>query len=760
MNINTKKRLAFSLLAKDNGSDDTTMWNVHPSYSGVSLKWDKESGERYYTQSIDGTFTFNGSEAGIITGRTIYTQFTLVIFDLDNGGNEVSRGTFRLTDCEIDIDHSSVKVKITTNKPYKKLVNKKDDEYNVVDLGLNKRTVKLWNYPNYQTYILGDKRIVISTRNGSNAFDCEQQDNLGYGALGYQSMFDRFNYGWAILVRYNSSTQSFENVFFKSTNYTPVDVSLTIRNVGKLVCDDYPSDYILVQYGSRIGTTNYDKFRLLVNFPDGGWPQTELFTEWLPISSYMSHSQLMFYSIAQNEQIVERFRGTVMLYGVEGRIVTNVKLDDVYDAENVKTQGLLSVDDFYRSNKRYAKQRTPNYSWLAISTNVSPTDTGYGKVPNTDTWYDSPDHTNNWIALYQESWYQGISFWMRDDVTVSNADIEEYKNMEEVQDFYSLGDVIKAVLGKIDENILFEPDATHSRFLFDTINPVTQQQQGELLISQKSNILNLQYDYPAWKAPVKMSQILTFLRYAFNCYYHIDENNHFHIEHVLYYMNGGSYSTEQRGTVDLTMWRDCGNKQKLSFLTNRWSYETDSSNQASRIEFGWMDSQSELFNGWPIIVPTAYLIYTDERKDERRVDWFSTDIDFLTSVPAECSSDGFAVVRLSLTDAGFVEEGQYTLNGVTYTTQNVSLSFPVLHQNFMLYDLWSEYVTINNSETLVAVRKRSPVRTAEVGFIKPNTMAVDNPNIIVKTDAGNGEVESMSVDLTDMKVTTTLKYEI
>ena len=119
MNINTKKRLAFSLLAKDNGSDDTTMWNVHPSYSGVSLKWDKESGERYYTQSIDGTFTFNGSEADIITGRSLYTEFTLVIFDLDNGGNEVSRGTFRLTDCEIDIDHRSVKVKITANNPYK-----------------------------------------------------------------------------------------------------------------------------------------------------------------------------------------------------------------------------------------------------------------------------------------------------------------------------------------------------------------------------------------------------------------------------------------------------------------------------------------------------------------------------------------------------------------------------------------------------------------------------------------------------------------
>lgn len=760
MNINTKKRLAFSLLAKDNGSDDTMMWNVHPSYSDAKLNWSKESNEWYHTLTIDGTFTFNGSEAEIITGRSLYTEFTLVIFDLDNGGNEVSRGTFRLTDCEIDIDHRSVKVKITATDPYKKLNDRKDNEYNVVDLGLDRRAISLWNYPNYQIYIEGDNRIVISTRNNSNAFDCEPQDGLGYGTLGYFTYFGGFNYGYAILIRYNSVSQTFETVIFKSTAYNPTDITLDIRNVAKLVNEDYPSDYIYVQYGYRAASSNFGKFRLYAHFPDGGWPQNDLFTQWLPIGSFRTHSQLEFYSLTPNDEEVVRFNGTVMLYGVNGRLTTNVKLDDIYDTTGNKIQGALSVDDFYRANKKYGKQRSPNFYWFAISTNVSDTDQGYGKVPNTDTWYDKPDHTNTWIPLYRDSWYQGISLWMKGDVKVTESEVETYKHLEYVPDMYSLGDVIKGVLAKIDENIIFEPDSDHSRFLFDTINPITEQQQGELLVSQKSNILNLQYDYPAWKAPVKMSQILTFLRNAFNCYYHLDKDNHFHIEHVLYYMNGGSYDTEQRGVVDLTRWRDCANKQKLSFLTNRWTYEKDTGKQANRIEFGWMDNQSELFNGWPIIVPEDYLIYTDERTEERKIDWFSTDIDFLVTVPAECSSDGFAVARRSLVDSSYVEEGEYTLNGVTYKTQNFSLSFPELHQNFMLFDLWSEYVTINNDDTLIAVRRRSPVRTAEVGFIKPATMDVNDPNVIIKTDAGNGEVESMEINLSDMRITTKIKYEI
>ena len=736
MNINTKKRLAFSLLAKDNGSDDTTMWNVHPSYSGVSLKWDKESGERYYTQSIDGTFTFNGSEADIITGRSLYTEFTLVIFDLDNGGNEVSRGTFRLTDCEIDIDHRSVKVKITANNPYKKLANKRDDEYNVVDLGLEKHNVNLWNYPIMQLYAVGDSVITVFNRNTFLQADVTPVDTIRYGTneLSYRLYMREGGDGFARVPEGHNNVSG----DYMLTTYAGNIVRLThTSNASKI--EITPLD--LSDPNSLWSAKIYDP---------SGTMYAYSFNH--PFSDFSVHQNILFMGGAAPSGFTMYVK--MMVWRLGTRMLTNV---DLGEDTSTNQYGYISKDDIYPSNKVCA--RTISIYPTEVSTNTSATDTGYGRVPNTDLYYDKPDQNETWLPVYKESWFEGVSLWAK-MVFMSQSDINTYKKEYEVQDFYSLGDVIKAVLGKIDESILFEPDAVHSRFLFDTINPVTQQQQGNLLVSQKSNILNLQYDYPAWKAPVKMSQILTFLRYAFNCYYHIDENNHFHIEHVLYYMNGGSYSTEQRGTVDLTMWRDCGNKQKLSFLTNRWSYETDSSKQASRIEFGWMDSQSELFNGWPIIVPTAYLIYTDERKDERRVDWFSTDIDFLTSVPAECSSDGFAVVRLSLTDADFVEEGQYTLNGVTYTTQNVSLSFPVLHQNFMLYDLWSEYVTINNSDNLVAVRKRSPVRTAEVGFIKLNTMSVDNPNIIVKTDAGNGEVESMSVDLTDMKVTTTLKYEI
>jgi hypothetical protein len=113
--------------------------------------------------------------------------------------------------------------------------------------------------------------------------------------------------------------------------------------------------------------------------------------------------------------------------------------------------------------------------------------------------------------VYTESWYRGISLWVSaiEVRTVAgytyrnrpwDVDISLNKKKAIVNDFYTLGDAIKAVVNKIDENIVFVPDAEHSQFLFSPTNPLTGIQQGALYISQKSNILNLGYDYPAWLA--------------------------------------------------------------------------------------------------------------------------------------------------------------------------------------------------------------------------------------------------------------------
>jgi hypothetical protein len=140
-------------------------------------------------------------------------------------------------------------------------------------------------------------------------------------------------------------------------------------------------------------------------------------------------------------------------------------------------------------------------------------------------------------------------------------------------------------------------------------------------------------------------------------------------------------------SIDLTALLRNGTPYTYSDKTRHWEFDTEGSgtvSTASRHEYGWMDTQSEIFDGQAITIPEDYRLFTDEKTEQHKVDWFSSDIDFLTSVQAECSSDGFVLVMESLSGNGWIIGGH-----PNYTGQNYQLSLEYLQPLYLLTGIYS-----------------------------------------------------------------------
>lgn len=374
-------------------------------------------------------------------------------------------------------------------------------------------------------------------------------------------------------------------------------------------------------------------------------------------------------------------------------------------------------------------------------------------------YYLPPTDNKVYQPICVQAWTEARSVWVDAEILQGLLNLSPYVGT--INDFYDLGDLIAALLHNIREDIVFEANEAHSQFFYAPTNPVTGLPNNQYLITQKSNLLQFTYDYPAWKGVITFDKLFTMLKNVFNCYYDIykgdDSKWHMRIEHIMFYMNGRSYTQQSRRSFDLTTWYDAMNRREIAFRSNNWEYNSDS--QASRYEFKWMDTQSNIFLGYPIIIPEEYLIFSEEKTEQRYVDSFSVDINFMLATSQEVSSNGFLLAEAFTNNEGELQvvEGVIEDAGRTYIAQNYTLSYVILHPRYFPYNVYSKVVNINNG-LMATVHILSKLRRNSVTFNRPNGVTM-NPLDLFRTLVGYGEVEGMTIDLTSNKVEAELNYE-
>ena len=730
--MRTTDKLGFKLIIREPNVDERTVV-VCPRYDGLKIKWSRPSGKMYFQKELSGNIKFWGVDFETVQACALRTKFTLVVYDRRMG--EIARCDFLKTDCKWDINHATCEVDVSSWNPYKKIEASKDEEYNLVKLNLNKHALNFWRYPLFQTYVRGSSEVANFgfTQGGGRAISCASFDNMddlrnmyffnqGYKA-GSAFCADSGTYAG----RYGSIGDSFETIggflTLRASNGNNYEIWLS-----------YFTDGRAPNFWFELRNTSTSPAQQIGRYPLG---PSEYITS---LDDLLSTHYVYLGGTAFNTRI----------WIASSRLLTDVALSGT-------NRGIIDTEiDIAAQSYKYA-MNIHQSGIIAVSTRVSDTDKGYGMVENTNVYYNTPDDTNNYIPIWKESWMQGCSLWAKERL-ITEREKTSYQIEKTVWDFYLLGNAIKAVLHEIDPDLHFEPDTTHSQFLFSTTNPVGGAQQGALYISQKSNVLNLGYDYPAWQAPVTWGKIETLLNNAFNCYWEIYEENgerHLRIEHRTFFENGGTYDgSSTAGLIDLRTIYRTANRTPFSDKTNRWEWDKDggsTSSCANRYEYGWMDTQSAIFDGETIEVPEDYQLFEDERVEERKVDWFSSDIDFLTSVQAECSSDGFVIVMESLSNAGWIITGN-----PNYSGQNYELSFEYMQPLYLLSGMYSPMLKIGDSEQPNTFTSR--LRKAEVTFSLPDETNVKAGDLIW-TEVGKGLAETLELDLSSDHFTATFRYE-
>lgn len=410
----------------------------------------------------------------------------------------------------------------------------------------------------------------------------------------------------------------------------------------------------------------------------------------------------------------------------------------------------LPADDIVDDNRNYRHAIGYNVDVAFISNKFSDTPTEWGLADNGK--YFAPPY-----SIYRQTFYpiarstwRYASLWF--GFYLMDWRLEEKARKEyTLRDTFLVSSCISVLLNQIAPGITHEATAKYSQFLYGGNNPISGL-NFRLLVSQKTNIINGEYQQPAQKAPTTLQQFTNMLRDCFKCYWFI-EDGRFKIEHVQYFRNGGSYSNKVVLSHDLTKELNSRNGKPWAFNTSEYSF--DKVDLPERYQFKWMDDVTAAFEGLPIQVISKYV--TPGKIEDVNVSNFTSDIDMMLLNPGNMSSDGFALFAAVPPTSGSqwtLPFTRQTVNGVEYFLQNGYLAFINLQSTYWLYDLPARRVSINGSETGAYGIERKKKQT----LIFP---ANDDPNPmqLIKTYIGNGQVDKLSVNLCGRNIKATLKYD-
>ena len=326
------------------------------------------------------------------------------------------------------------------------------------------------------------------------------------------------------------------------------------------------------------------------------------------------------------------------VYHTYRRLLCDV--DTVEDSEGVKNTYNLPSDDFVTDNRNYKKCIGLRGGMFFCTSRAVDEPTKYGLNDYnqyfTNQFIPSSAGIGRALPISKNSW-ANASLWYVYDSYYEYFE-KKLRKRYTLKDSYSIGAAIKAILKKIDPTISHEPTVEYSQFLYGNDNPLGLD-KFYVYITQKTNILKGNYDQPAQKAETSLEELMKMLRDCFRCYWYIEDNK-FKIEHIYFFMNGGSYSSQSSYQLDFTALTDQFNKKLSSYFQSEVEFEKSDLNQ--RYEFGWMDDVTDLFGGVAIDVKSQYI--QKDKTEEINIGQFSSDVDFMLFNPSNFSDDGFALL--------------------------------------------------------------------------------------------------------------------
>ena len=635
-------------------SDGNTTQRAFPIYKDDLAKdFEKESGQEFFRAKLSGNLTFESEDYTFIISKAFDTQFVLEIFISYNAGQTWTsywRGTFWKTDCEFDGDEQTVKVKPTVYDQYNDVLAGLDKEYNLIDLAPEIAPVKADKRPMIQVYVPGQTVI-----------------GCFLSGMWWEQECEAVNESDTVEI----SGQTVNKLAWLCFTLNKSERLIDITHSGSPTIPDF-----FAGIKPELVTSGYE-------FTNGAY---KFVYSWTTQSGYVlltweivriSDDVVLWRYVysGQNPPIdypMEITMSPVSGSGATGNVVAYIHDINVYSRYICDTPQVAGVntypiptDDIVENNRNY--HRMIGYYFpdtIYFSTRLTSTPNQWG-LYQPGQYYQPPYlyWDPELFPIARNGWGR-VSIWF----TFSAFDwiVEESGRQPfSIRYAYPLASVLSVLLAKVAPGITHAATTDYSQFLYGT-NLIGISQT--LLITPKSNIVSSGYDQPAQKAPITLKNVLDMLRDCFRCYWFVDNQNRFRVEHIEYFRRGGSYSSNPVVGIDLTAQKVTRNGKAWAF--GRDQFKFDKPEMAARYQFGWMDDVTQLFDGFPIDIISKYV--NPDNIEQIDVSKFTSDIDYILLNPGAVSKDGFVLLsalyqsEISITWMGGTTERQcfYGQNGV------------------------------------------------------------------------------------------------
>lgn len=718
-------------ISKNNGDKV----EVRPHYKELNKKYAKESGQEFFRISLDGKINLFGSDYEIISQSNIEDQLIFIVDKYNNTSKkwvEYYRGEFSKTNCKFDHDKKKCELKTTAVDGYTEVMNKYENTYDLIKLAPEISKINLHKRSLMQVYISGANSI-------SNFFGgIYWEDDVNEAIDDHDTLVNKY---------YFSYIKAGNEFYVRGAGISDVNGVYAGTN-GYWSCWN--------GYTCYMGTdTPMTKAYIYIKRNSDGTVLYQSVKQWMFTNAgncYIGRENIEMVNVSNPS---DKFTiESPFLYHIYQRLLCDV--DTISDSEGVKNTYNLPSDDFVTDNRNYKKciGLTGGLFFCTSRTVTEPTKYGlndYGEY-FTNEFIPVSAGIGRPLPISKNSW-ANASLWYVYDSYYEHFE-ERLRKQYTLKDSYSIGAAIKAILKKIDPNITHEPTSEYSQFLYGSSNPLGME-RFYVYITQKTNILKGDYDRPAQKAEASLEELMKMLRDCFRCYWYIEDNK-FKIEHIYFFMNGGSYSGKSNYQLDFTKLTDQFNKKLSSYFQSEIEYDKSDLNQ--RYEFAWMDDVTDLFGGNTIDVKSNYI--QKDKTEEINIGQFSSDVDYMLFNPSNFSEDGFALL-CPVKNGSTLELPIITVNGLvdenkdiyTAVAQNWYASWIYL-QNFYLWDMPAYSIESNVLNYLYARDiKKCMKHTIEF----PTEEDLDELELI-KTAFGNGKIDEISISLDTRMAKVNLLY--
>lgn len=711
---------------------------VHPIYKDdLAKEYELETNQRFYRAKLSGKITFVRDDYDYINRQSFDNEFLYCIEKSDDGGRtwfQYFQGKFMKTDCTFTDYDKKVVVQPDAIDDYNDVLAGLEKEYNLITLAPTIQRITINKRPLIQIYVPGDS--VVSCFLGGTNWEQDANATTDQNALVQTYHFALCNISKEIQITSNGSPAVISGLYtgrmatgasadvFEGKLYPELNVNYYIYISQQRINGGLPFGIAVVEIRKQSDDTVMFRYTKVTTSP---------------------FDTLEFdLTAVEGSGATGTMHADMKSYNIYARYLCDVeKIDDLNTYP-------LPADDIVDNNRNYRRAIGYAIDVAFISNNFSDTPTEWGLADNGK--YFAPPYSifgQTFYPIARSTWrYASLwfGFYLMDWILEKKA-----RKAYTLRDAFPVASCISVLLNQIAPGITHAATAEYSQFLYSGNNPISGL-NFRLLVSQKTNIINGEYQQPAQKAPTTLQQFTNMLRDCFKCYWFIEDGK-FKIEHIQYFRNGGSYSGGAILSHDLTKELNLRNGKPWAFNTSEYSF--DKVDLPERYQFEWMDDVTAAFEGLPIQVISKYV--TPGKVEEINISNFTSDIDMMLLNPGNMSSDGFALFAAVPPTSGsqwILPFTRQTINGVEYFLQNGYLAFINLQSPYWLYDLPARRVSINGSEVYAYGIERKKKQT----FSFP---ANDDPNPmqLIKTYIGNGQVDKLSVNLCSRNIKATLKYD-